>query len=99
VAVLLCRRFWLALVGVLSFARISFLSVTLWWNDVVAIDTLLTLLRHVPMSKEFDFKRKDRKGMAEREGFEPSVSFTPHTISSRAPSAARTSLHLLDYTE
>jgi hypothetical protein len=30
--------------------------------------------------------------MAEREGFEPSVSFTPHTISSRAPSAARPSL-------
>jgi hypothetical protein len=39
-----------------------------------------------------DFKRKVRRGMAEREGFEPSVSFTPHTISSRAPSAARTSL-------
>ena len=33
--------------------------------------------------------------MAEREGFEPSVPVLPaHTISSRAPSAARTSLPL-----
>ena len=30
--------------------------------------------------------------MAEREGFEPSVSLTPHTLSRRAPSAARPSL-------
>jgi hypothetical protein len=31
--------------------------------------------------------------MAEREGFEPSVPFRAHTLSKRAPSATRTSLH------
>ena len=31
--------------------------------------------------------------MAEREGFEPSVQLPVHTLSRRAPSTARTSLH------
>ena len=38
------------------------------------------------------FERNEMKKMAEREGFEPSVSLTPHTLSRRAPSAARPSL-------
>ncbi len=31
--------------------------------------------------------------MAESQGFEPWVSFTPHSISSAAPSTTRTTLH------
>ena len=36
--------------------------------------------------------------MAEREGFEPSVRFHAHTISSRAPSTTRSSLHKRRFT-
>ena len=32
--------------------------------------------------------------LTEREGFEPSVEFALHTLSKRAPSTTRTSLHL-----
>ena len=35
------------------------------------------------------------EGNAETEGFEPSVEFPLHTLSKRAPSATRTSLHFL----
>ena len=34
--------------------------------------------------------------MAEREGFEPSVRFHVHTLSRRAPSTTRTSLHKME---
>ncbi len=34
--------------------------------------------------------------MAEREGFEPSVEFPLHTLSKRAPSTTRTSLHSME---
>src|SRR5437870_13856272 len=34
----------------------------------------------------------ERRRMAEREGFEPSVEFPLHTLSKRAPSTTRTSL-------
>src|SRR4029434_10325403 len=33
------------------------------------------------------------RSLAEREGFEPSVEFPLHTLSKRAPSTTRTSLH------
>ena len=36
----------------------------------------------------------DHRGMAEREGFEPTVEFPLHTLSKRAPSTTRTSLRL-----
>ena len=35
------------------------------------------------------------EGSAETEGFEPSVELPLHTLSKRAPSATRTSLHFL----
>ncbi len=35
------------------------------------------------------------EGEAETEGFEPSVELPLHTLSKRAPSATRTSLHFL----
>src|SRR5688572_4491505 len=38
--------------------------------------------------------RRERRRMAEREGFEPSVEFPLHTLSKRAPSTTRTSLRL-----
>ena len=36
---------------------------------------------------------RQRRRVAEREGFEPSVEFPLHTLSKRAPSTTRTSLH------
>src|SRR5687768_2855918 len=36
----------------------------------------------------------ERRWLAEREGFEPSVEFPLHTLSKRAPSTTRTSLRL-----
>ena len=38
--------------------------------------------------------KRERRRMAEREGFEPSVEFPLHTLSKRAPSASRSSLRL-----
>jgi hypothetical protein len=38
--------------------------------------------------------RTSEASLAEREGFEPSVEFPLHTLSKRAPSTTRTSLHL-----
>jgi hypothetical protein len=37
---------------------------------------------------------RQRRKVAEREGFEPSVEFPLHTLSKRAPSTTRTSLRL-----
>ncbi len=38
--------------------------------------------------------RRNGSGLAEREGFEPSVEFPLHTLSKRAPSTTRTSLRM-----
>ena len=40
------------------------------------------------------FFRGNRKKLAEREGFEPSKSINPYTLSRRAPSATRTPLQV-----
>src|SRR5450759_3291130 len=56
------------------------------------LEECVVLLRQVIEAAITDSGQKQFEGLAEREGFEPSIEFPLYTLSKRAPSTARPSL-------
>src|SRR5688572_5001427 len=62
--------------------------------DSVPVAMRVSALRQTGRPLEPPPTERQRRKVAERVGFEPTVEFPLHTLSKRAPSTTRTSLHV-----